>query len=794
MAADTNDVIFGTNLTPKKSLTELNQPQTEKPLHYTYLKEFRVEQCQLFLQHKCTQHRPFTCFSWHFLNQKRRRPRKKKEGTFNYSPDVYCQHYNETTGECLSGDDCPFLHRVAGDVERRYHLRYYKTSPCVYETDQRGYCVKNGPHCAFAHGPHDLRQPVYDVRELQLMENEEKDESGKQIVPEDPRWNETNYVLANYKTEPCKKPPRLCRQGYACPQYHNNRDRRRSPKKYKYRSTPCPNVKHSDEWGDPAACENGDSCGYCHTRTEQQFHPEIYKSTKCNDMQQTGQCPRGPFCAFAHIEQDTISPDVIKGSISIIPDKDMLHGHPYSSLSNHSSSNSPLPSPASQISRGHHGPLTGFSKIVEGTISSIGNINLSNSAPTYEKAPGSGRRSSSRDSDHHSSFFGHSLGSEPHTPSRSMSASAPSFYPGPLPDESALDSGLLEALSTVDNTFDFDFPDNSSVSSSIGGSTGIGGGTGSLSGGFNNSSLLGQFSNNGSTEPVSIPGSHESRHMSFNSQQSHSPTSPSLQQHNSGPNSSYYINQNESDLFSSFSSGSKKSILNSSRLSGSRAGFVRSPKSNPLNLYDMMSSPKFQSPSLTSPLAFGSGNLNSSSLDVQRLTDEVLSLRNKLSSWEESWNQAKMTCEAWKREANEQAEKAKAVDRERIQYGMKLGEMENEIRTLRHELENRSRLGSVGSNNSNTAHLLKNVNDLENLPVLELKQLFNQLKLDLDKVEKVISKKESMKCTICEETPRCVVTYPCTHCVMCEKCAGGQSECPFCKQAITQRNTIFIPV
>lgn len=59
----------------------------------------------------------------------------------------------------------------------------------MYETDARGYCVKNGPHCAFAHGPHDLRQPVYDIRELQLMENEEKDENGKQIVPEDPRWN-----------------------------------------------------------------------------------------------------------------------------------------------------------------------------------------------------------------------------------------------------------------------------------------------------------------------------------------------------------------------------------------------------------------------------------------------------------------------------------------------------------------------------------------------------------------------------------------------------------------------------
>lgn len=47
---------------------------------------------------------------------------------------------------------------------------------------------------------------------------------------------ETTYVLGNYKTEPCKKPPRLCRQGYACPYYHNSKDRRRSPRKHKYRS------------------------------------------------------------------------------------------------------------------------------------------------------------------------------------------------------------------------------------------------------------------------------------------------------------------------------------------------------------------------------------------------------------------------------------------------------------------------------------------------------------------------------------------------------------------------------
>ena len=90
---------------------------------------------------------------------------------------------------------CQYLHRTAGDTERRYHLRYYKTSTCVYETDSRGFCVKNGPHCAFAHGPHDLRPPVYDVRELQGVSDEEERgslvgslERDKGVLLEDPRW------------------------------------------------------------------------------------------------------------------------------------------------------------------------------------------------------------------------------------------------------------------------------------------------------------------------------------------------------------------------------------------------------------------------------------------------------------------------------------------------------------------------------------------------------------------------------------------------------------------------------
>ncbi|MGH0132723.1 UNVERIFIED_CONTAM: hypothetical protein FKN15_050291 [Acipenser sinensis] len=299
--------------------------QPEKPQHYTYLKEFRTEQCPLFVQHKCSQHRPFTCFYWHFVNQRRRRPIRRRDSTFNYSPDIYCTQYEEGSGTCPDGDDCPFLHRTAGDTERRYHLRYYKTGTCIHETDGKGNCSKNGPHCTFAHGPQDLRAPVYDIRELQAMEAMQNGQAAaegsaegqpaiaasyaliEKTLCEEPRWQETSYVLSSYKTEQCKKPPRLCRQGYACPYYHNSKDRRRGPRKHKYRSLPCPGVKHADEWGDPSKCESGDGCQYCHTRTEQQFHPEIYKSTKCNDMLQAGSCPRGPFCAFAHMDQPLCS-------------------------------------------------------------------------------------------------------------------------------------------------------------------------------------------------------------------------------------------------------------------------------------------------------------------------------------------------------------------------------------------------------------------------------------------------------------------------------------------------------
>lgn len=68
---------------------------------------------------------------------------------------------------------------------------------CVYETDTRGYCVKNGAHCAFAHGEHDKRPPVFDIKELQqqIQENTDEGISGpnqldkeRNMMIDDPKW------------------------------------------------------------------------------------------------------------------------------------------------------------------------------------------------------------------------------------------------------------------------------------------------------------------------------------------------------------------------------------------------------------------------------------------------------------------------------------------------------------------------------------------------------------------------------------------------------------------------------
>uniref|UniRef100_A0A8C1MVX0 Unk like zinc finger n=1 Tax=Cyprinus carpio TaxID=7962 RepID=A0A8C1MVX0_CYPCA len=741
-------------------------PQTEKPTHYTYLKEFRTEQCPLFLQHKCTQHRPFTCFHWHFLNQRRRRPIRRREGTFNYSPDVYCTKYDETTGICPDGDDCPYLHRTTGDTERKYHLRYYKTGTCIHETDARGHCVKNGLHCAFAHGPHDLRPPVYDIREIQAQEALQNGQLGsgegipdlqpgvlasqamiEKTLNEDPRWQDTNFVLANYKTEQCTKPPRLCRQGYACPHYHNSRDRRRNPRKFKYRSTPCPSVKHGDEWGEPSKCESGDSCQYCHSRTEQQFHPEIYKSTKCNDMRQTGYCPRGPFCAFAHVERIPSTEETMSTLLTAMQ----------------SGSQSKLGS-----LQYPECPVSEWSSNMNSITSSASNNGQTGNAKNQKSQFGeNNQKLMDQDKQAHSNVFSvvnplassitssitsslaSSIGSDSSSPTTlsTMNAKATPFYPGSNTVESVIGSALdlnFSDINVASLDKELEDQDNNGL-------------------GLTSQRLL------GGSAPVNIPGSlarsssvHSSSSLSASPLSSLSQSlSQSLLTGMASQQSQTQAppNKTEHGLL-----GTPTSTQNSLGLNGGAGG-----------IWDFMSGSFSPSPSPVFS-SLSSSTVGSSSADIGRLLRELDEAKRKIKQWEEAWHQVKQACEAWQKDAHEAKEQAKSAEAERQLAEQKREDTERKLKELQVDFE-------ILCRSPNTP-LLRSYGELDQLPLPKLRSIQSQLRTDLDLIDGVIYQLQSKKCIVCQKHDRSFVLQPCQHYVLCQKCASSKMECPYCKTKI----------
>ncbi|XP_075942507.1 putative E3 ubiquitin-protein ligase UNKL isoform X2 [Anarhichas minor] len=739
---------------PSVSKTAANaSPQTEKPTHYTYLKEFRTEQCPLFLQHKCTQHRPFTCFHWHFLNQRRRRPIRRRDGTFNYSPDVYCTKYDETTGICPDGDDCPYLHRTTGDTERKYHLRYYKTGTCIHETDARGHCVKNGLHCAFAHGPHDLRPPVYDIREIQAQEALQNGQLGsgegipdlqpgvlasqamiEKTLTEDPRWQDSNFVLANYKTDQCTKPPRLCRQGYACPHYHNSRDRRRNPRKFKYRSTPCPNVKHGDEWGEPSKCDSGDSCQYCHSRTEQQFHPEIYKSTKCNDMRQTGYCPRGPFCAFAHVERIPSTEETMSSLLTVMQSssQSQLSSQQYSEcpVSEWNSGGNSAASSNGQIkNKGQMDhKLMDQEKQKQNTVFSAVNPLASSFTSSI------------------TSSLASSIGSDSSSPTTlsTMNAKATPFYPGSNTVESVIGSALdlnFSDINVASLDKELEEQDNSV--------------------GLANQRVL------GGSAPVNIPGSL-ARSSSFNSSSSLS----------TSPLSSLSQSLSQSLLSATLSQQNQPSNM-LAKLEHGLLGTPTSSSQNSLGLnggassiWDFVSGSFSPSPS---PV-FSSLTSGTSSADLARLFRDLDEAKRKIKQWEEAWHQVKQACEACQKDAREAKEQAKTSEAERQLAEQKREETERKLKELQGDFDVLCRTPGTP--------LLRSYRELDKLPLSKLHSIQSQLRNDLDLIDGVIYQLQSKKCIVCQKHDRCIVLQPCQHYVLCENCAPSKTECPYCRAKI----------
>uniref|UniRef100_A0A6I8N5D8 Unk zinc finger n=1 Tax=Ornithorhynchus anatinus TaxID=9258 RepID=A0A6I8N5D8_ORNAN len=704
---------------PSAATAQVLQAQPEKPQHYTYLKEFRTEQCPLFVQHKCAQHRPYSCFHWHFVNQRRRRSVRRRDGAFNYSPDIYCTKYDETTGLCPEGDECPFLHRTTGDTERRYHLRYYKTGICIHETDSKGHCAKNGPHCAFAHGPHDLRSPVYDIRELQAMEALQNGQAVAEAAGEGQSALAASHIMIE---KILSEEPRW--QAATTPPH--SKDRRRSPRKHKYRSSPCPGVKHGDEWGDPSKCEHGDACQHCHTRTEQQFHPEIYKSTKCNDMQQSGSCPRGPFCAFAHVDQPPPGDDLPPPSAVPSP----TQAGPVLFVPSAAGDSVPA-SPSSPHSLNSLASFRLSPHLLPGSVTPC----LPLSPPPLHSLlltvsfqellgllPGASPLTSGI-----SSSLTSSLAATPPSPAGTssapgMNANALPFYPTSDTVESVIESALDDldltefGVAALEKTFD-----SGPVPPTGGGS------------------LL------QSSAPVNIPrslGSSASFHsaspsppLSLSSHFLQQPQSESPFLGASAPHGSLGLNGMSSSIWEHFPSGSF-------------------------------------SPGTSPALPSGLG-----AAELARLRQELEEANGTIKQWEESWKQAKQACDAWKKEAEEASERASAAGVEcEVARGQR-DALEQQVRKLQGDLE-RLHSGRDPPDPADPPAPPRSFSDLEALPLATLYGLQQQLRSNLDKVDKAVFQLRSQTCLKCQEQKR--VVLPCQHAVLCEPCAQ-EADCPVCR-------------
>ncbi|KAF6727789.1 putative E3 ubiquitin-protein ligase UNKL [Oryzias melastigma] len=561
----------------------------------------------------------------------------------------------------------------------------------------------------------------------------------EKTLTEDPRWQDTNFVLANYKTDQCTKPPRLCRQGYACPHYHNSRDRRRNPRKFKYRSTPCPNVKHGDEWGEPSKCDGGDSCQYCHSRTEQQFHPEIYKSTKCNDMRQTGYCPRGPFCAFAHVERIPSTEETMNSLLTAIQSgsQAQLGSQQY------------LEGPVGEWNSGGSSSTTSSNGQL-GSIKSKGQMDqklLDQEKQSQNTVFSAVNPLASSFTSSITSSLASSIGSDSSSPTTlsTMNAKATPFYPGSNTVESVIGSALdlnFSDINVASLDKELEEQDNSL--------------------GLSSQRVL------GGSAPVNIPGSL-ARSSSFNSSSSLS-TSP--------------LSSLSQSLSQSLLSGAVSQQNQAAMLAKQELGLLGTPTSSSQNslglnggasnIWDFVSGSFSPSPS---PV-FSSLTSTSSSTDLARLFRELDEAKRKIKQWEEAWHQVKQAFEACQKDAHEAKEQAKTAEAERQLAEQKWEDAERKLKELQGDFDVFCRTPGTP--------LLRSYGELDQLSLSKLHSIQSQLRNDLDLIDGVIYQLQSKKCIVCQNHDRCVVLQPCQHYVLCENCAPSKAECPYCRTKIVK--------
>uniref|UniRef100_A0A8C4KPY0 Unk like zinc finger n=1 Tax=Equus asinus asinus TaxID=83772 RepID=A0A8C4KPY0_EQUAS len=194
----------------------------------------------------------------------------------------------------------------------------------------------------------------------------------------------------------------------------------------------------------------------------------------------------------------------------------------------------------------------------------------------------------------------------------------------------------------------------------------------------------------------------------------------------------------------------------------------------PGNIWDFVSGSFSPSPSpILNAGPASSSSTSPSSAELARVRRQLDEAKRKIRQWEESWQQVQQACDAWQREAKEAKERALAADSARQLALQKKEEVEAQFRRLQEELE--------GRGVSSTLPGLRSCGDIGAIPLPKLHSLQSQLRLDLEAVDGVIFQLRAQQCVVCGERARGAVLRPCQHRVLCEPCAAGAPECPYCE-------------
>lgn len=443
-------------------------------------------------------------------------------------------------------------------------------------------------------------------------------------------------------------------------------------------------------------------------------------------MTQSGYCPRGPFCAFAHVEQEirvvedtSASPQSLVGSFNqITNDSTVASVSELIKQGNENLLNEPIASVESSISLSNGLPWcnSNFGNLnpeVSQTLAQtsfginnnmnlpgcpsplskqIGNPRGFGNAVPYSKAPGSERTSINDQSILNSSHAFGSVGSnsawQPLAPganvigSFSSRSSSPSMLPRQInslnsdaqpfyPADETVDSVVDSALKDQDDPKLSDGINDKGLSSHIWPSTRTSHPESSLS-----SSLFAM------SDPVNIP--------------------------------------QEQTIKNNFQHGLGGRISLSPGL-----GPMEFPSAG-----SMPSAPYF--PMHQSSSAVGSvGHAGlSSSFGSGIAISDFEKMQNKCKQWEESWNQAKAACDAWKKEATDANERAR-LSEDRCRQALE-----------RYQVLETKLFSNNASGDSDKKcpflHQQYEIEDLRKFSVSNLKQLQNKYKADLEIVEKLI--------------------------------------------------------